>query len=104
VASLMLEIRGRTMPGKREDLLRLFEEHLAPRAEQNQAQKLVVWAADDTDDDAFVLFEIYSDKTAADANAKAEWFAEYIAASGPLLAGPPTMTLGTPRWTKGVGR
>ena len=102
MAPLVLEIAGRTKPGRREDLLRLFETHLAPRALLNESQKLVVWAADEADDDRFLLFEIYADRAAAEANAKASWFMDYMAEAGPLLAGVPTMTSAVPRWAKGV--
>lgn len=99
---LVLEIAGRTKPGKREDLLGLFETHLAPRAEANDSQVLVVWAADEADDDRFVLFEMYRDRAAAEANGRESWFAAYIAETELLLAGTPTITWATPRWCKGV--
>lgn len=35
------------------------------------------------------LFEIYRDQQAFAANAEAPWFAEYMAAAGPLLAAEP---------------
>ena len=99
---LVLTVRGRTKTGKRDELFALFEKHLAPRAEKNQAQRLVVWAADADDADTFSLIEIYDDASAAAANANTSWFAEYMAASTPLLEGMPSMTAGSPRWVKGV--
>jgi len=36
------------------------------------------------------------------ASAQAPWFAEYMAAVGPLLAGEPDVAMATPRWSKGV--
>jgi hypothetical protein len=51
MSPIALEIAGRTKPGRREELLSLFRAHLAPRAEVNDAQVLVVWAADDQDED-----------------------------------------------------
>ena len=39
MTQLVLEIAGRTKPGKREDLLGLFETHLAPRAEANRPDR-----------------------------------------------------------------
>ena len=101
-APLLLAIRGRTKTGKRDELFALFEKHLAPRAEKNREQRLVVWAADADDGDAFSLIEIYDNASAAATNANAAWFAEYMAASSPLLDGRPSMTTGTPRWVKGV--
>jgi quinol monooxygenase YgiN len=102
VAGWVLSLRGRARSGRREELLGLFEEHLAPRAERNRAQRLVVWSADDDDGDAFELFEIYDDPAAARANAAEPWFAAYLEAAMPLLDGPPAVSTGTPRWVKGV--
>ncbi len=99
---LVLRVTGRTKAGRRDELLQLFEEHLAPRAEANDAQPLVVWVASNDDPDGFELFEIYRDGAAADENARTPWFAAYVAASTPVLAAPPSMTMGTPRWLKGI--
>ena len=90
----------RTKSGKREEALKLFEKHLAPRAAKNPAQEVVVWVADAADPDAFHLFEIYSDRQSMEKNAQADWFAAYMAEAGQLLAGMPEMRLGEPRWTK----
>jgi quinol monooxygenase YgiN len=98
----VLTVRGRTKAGKRDDLFTLFEKHLAPRAERNGSQRLVVWAADRDDPDGFSLIEIYDDPAAAVANAGAPWFADYVGASMPLLDGVPATTTGTPKWVKGV--
>lgn len=75
---------------------------MPPRAEASEPQVLAVWAAGDADDDRFVLFEIYRDRAAADANGRTGWFAQYMAEAGPLLAEAPAMTSATPRWCKGV--
>lgn len=93
-------VSGRAKPGKRDELFRLFEQHLASRAKANEAQQVVVWMADASDAEAFHLFEIYRDQAAMESNAKAEWFWAYMAQAGPLLDGQPTMKLATPRWTK----
>ena len=93
---------GRTQPGKREELLRLFQEHLAPRAESNARQTTVAWLADREDDDAFHIFEIYSDPAAMEANSKADWFWAYVEKAAPLLNGQPEMRTAVPRWVKGA--
>jgi quinol monooxygenase YgiN len=87
-------------PGKREEVLALFKHHLAPRAASNSAQEVVVWVADATDPDTFHLFEVYTDAAAMEKNARADWFAAYMAQAGPLLAGMPEVKLGEPRWMK----
>ena len=102
MGDLAMVITTRTQPGRRDEVERLYKEMLAPRAEQNDSQEVVVWAADQHDPDVFYLFEIYSDGEAMGANASAPWFGEYMAAVGPLLAGEPTVGMGQPRWSKGV--
>lgn len=95
-------IRSTARPGKRDELFSLYQEHLAPRAEANEAQEVVVWCADQHDPDSFVLFELYRDAEALGANARADWFEAYMAAAMPLLAGEPQVTMATPMWSTGV--
>ena len=88
--------------GKRDEIRHLYEELMAPRAEANDAQEVVVWCADQHDADAFYLFEIYTDAAAMGANAQADWFADYMAKAGPLLAAEPEVAMATPVWSKGL--
>ncbi|MGI9596758.1 MAG: putative quinol monooxygenase [Acidimicrobiales bacterium] len=95
-------IKAKSQPGKREELFALYRELLAPRAEQNTDQQVVVWSADHNDPDAFYLFELYRNMEAMGANAQASWFADYMAKAGPLMGGEPEVSMATPLWTKGV--
>lgn len=95
-------ITSRAAPGKRDELYALYQDHLAPRAEANPAQEVVVWCADQQDEDVFVLFEIYGDAGALGENAKSDWFADYMAAAMPLLAGEPQVVMATPKWSTGL--
>jgi quinol monooxygenase YgiN len=97
---VVMIIRTRTQPGKRDEVYRLFEAQLAPRAQANEAQELVVWCADENDPDTFYLIEIYRDRAAQAANSQAPWFFEYLGAVQPLLAGMPEVMSATPRWVK----
>ena len=99
---LAMFISSRARPGKRDELYALYREHLAPRAEANPAQETVVWCADNDDEDAFMLFEVYNDPAAPGENAGADWFAEYMAAAAQLMAGEPKVAMATPRWWKGL--
>jgi len=101
MADVATFISGQTKAGKRDELFRLFTEHLAPRAEANPKQPVVVWLADQTDANTFHLFEIYRDLAAMEDNAKAEWFWAYLSMAAPLLDGQPVMKIGSPRWAKG---
>jgi len=100
--TIAMIIKGKTQPGKREELRATFERILAPRARENEKQLLVMFCADSSDPDAFVLVEAYADMAAVQQNGQAPWFAEYMAAAMPLLAGQPDVTMASPRWSKGL--
>lgn len=102
MSKLVMLIKTKTQPGKREAVRQLYERLLAPRAQANNAQELVLWCADDTDPDTFYLVEIYSDHEAPQANAQAPWFWDYMKEVQPLLAGQPEMMLASPQWAKGI--
>lgn len=95
-------ITSTAAPGKRDELFDLYLEHLAPRAAENPGQEVVVWCADQQHDDVFHLFEIYADGETLGTNAQAPWFADYMAAAMPLLAGEPSVAMAEPRWSTGV--
>jgi quinol monooxygenase YgiN len=102
MGELAMIISTTTQPGKRAEVQALYRDLMAPRAVENDAQRVVVWCDDQQDEDRFHLFEIYSDPAAMGANASAPWFAEYMAKAGPLLAGEPTVVMATTGWSKGV--
>ena len=57
MSKLAVLVKTRTQPGKRAEVRRLYEKHLAPRAPENQAQEVVVFCEDQNDPDAFYLYE-----------------------------------------------
>jgi quinol monooxygenase YgiN len=100
VSHFAVLIKGRAQPGKRDEIRKLFEAHLAPRALASEAQPIVVWCADNGDPDGFYLWEVYADPASMEANGRAPWFGEYMAAVGPLLGAQPEVTTATPLWVK----
>lgn len=102
MGNLAMIIRTTAAPGKRDELYELYQQHLAPRAEANDDQEVVVWCADHQDPDVFVLFEIYRNADALGANAGAAWFGEYMTAAMPLLASEPEITMAEARWSTGL--
>jgi quinol monooxygenase YgiN len=97
--ALILTVR--TNPGKRDELRALWEEHLRPRAQDNPAQELYLYCYDADDPDVVHIFEVYGDPDAMRQNAAASWFAEYMRAAAPLIAGRPRMVTAEPLWAKG---
>ena len=102
MSQIALIVTSTTRPGMRDRVFDLYLEHLAPRAEENPAQQVVVWADDQADPDTFHLFEVYEGPEAFQANASAEFFAAYMAEAGPLLAAEPAVRMAAPRWSTGV--
>jgi quinol monooxygenase YgiN len=102
VPKVAVMVKTKTQPGKRDEVRRLWDVHLRPRVELNAAQEVYFFCEDAHDADTFYLFEIYSDPDAMSANAGSEWFAEYLQAVSPLLAGPGEVGVATPVWAKGV--
>ncbi len=102
MGKLAIIVKTQTQSGKRDEVKSLYTDIMAPRALGNDSQEVVVWCDDQHDPDTFYLFEIYSDPEAMGQNAQAEFFAEYMAKAGPLLAGEPEVAMATPQWAKGV--
>jgi quinol monooxygenase YgiN len=103
MSKLAMIVKTKTKPGKRDEVQRLFDEHLRPHAlEPDSPQNLVVSCFDDHDPDTLVLFEIYRDHDAPQQNAQAPWFWAYMKAIEHLIEGRPEVWMGTPVWAKGV--
>ena len=102
MSKITMIVKTRCQPGKRDEIRRLYEQHLKPRAEANPGQELIVYSYDAQDENLFYLFEIYSGQEVLQANSNATWFWEYMSAAGPLLDGQPEVMMGTPVVAKGL--
>jgi quinol monooxygenase YgiN len=102
MAKLAVMVKTRTQPGKRDDVRRLWDAHLRPRVEANAAQEVYFFCEDANDPDVFYLFEIYANPEAMEANGQSPWFADYMAAVGPLLTDQSEVAIATPTWAKGA--
>lgn len=97
---IALFLTVRTQPGRRDELVALWEKHLRDRAEASDEQVRYVFALDIGDPDTIRISEVYATKAAFEANAQEPWFAEYMAEAGPLLATEPEFHMTIPHWVK----
>ena len=97
-----LFIKTRCQPGKRDEVRRLWEQHLKPRVQDGDTQDAYFYCYDLQDPNTFYIFELYASQDAMEANSKAPWFWEYVQAAGPLLDGQPEVGMTTAVWGKGV--
>ena len=102
MAKLVLIVKTKTQPGRRDDVYRLFAQHLASRVESTDALEVFVWCADETDADTFYIFEIYGDRAVQQANAQDPAYSAYLEQAQPLFASGPEVVTAVPVWAKGV--
>ncbi len=100
MADLALFITVRTKPGQRDALKDLWEQHLKPRAAANDAQSRYVFSYDLHDENMVRMAEVYETEAAFKENAGGSWFADYMAAAGPLIDGAPEVHMAAPQWVK----
>ncbi len=100
MAELALFMTITTQPGKRDELVALWDKHLKNRAAENDDQTRYVFALDMANPDVIHISEVYGSKAGFEANSQAPWFADYMAEAGPLLAGQPAFNIAMPHWVK----
>lgn len=102
MSKLALFIKTKCKPGKRDTVRGLWEQHLQPRAKENEGQEVYFFCYDDHDENTLYLFEIYSNREAFGQASQQPWFAEYMQAAGPYIDGQPEVGMTTPLWAKGA--
>ncbi len=100
MATAALFITHRTLPGKRDEVFRVWKKHLPPNVEANRAHEAYFYCFDDNDPDLIRVFQQYADAAASQVIFTAAWYADYLAEVEPLLAGPPEVSAATPVWSK----
>lgn len=101
MAKLAMIVKTKCQAGKRDEVRRLWDEHLKERALANEAQEVIFYCYDNQNENVFYLFEIYSSPQAVEESSKAPWFWDYMKAVGTLLDGQPEVMTSTPVYTKG---
>jgi quinol monooxygenase YgiN len=95
-----LFITHKALPGKRDEVRRVWEKHLRPNIAENPAHEAYFYCYDDADPDVICVFQQYVDHEAPKDFVKAPWYAAYSDEVSPLLAGPPEIRAATPMWAK----
>ena len=93
-------IRHKTLPGKRDEVLKVWKEHMAPAIAANPGHVSYSYCFDDGDPDSIYAFQQYVSAEASREFLKTASYAAYLKDVEPLLSGPPQVTALTPMWTK----
>lgn len=102
MTSLALIIKHKTQPGKRDEVRKVWERHMAPAVSANPGHIAYFYCFDNADPDAIVAFQQYVSAEAAGEFLKTDSYAAYLQEVEPLLSGPPQVTALTPMWSKDV--
>jgi quinol monooxygenase YgiN len=100
MTALALIIKHQTQPGRREEVRRSWERHMAPAIAANPGHTAYFYCFDNTDPNSICAFQQYSSVEASQDFLKTSTYAAYLKDVEPLLVGPPMVTALTPMWTK----
>ena len=95
-----LFIRHRSLPGKRDEVRRIWEKHLPARVASNPAHEAYYYCYDAKDPDRVCVFQLYSDSTSAQDFVKGDWYPAYEQEVAPYLSGESEFRVATPMWMK----
>lgn len=100
MSSFALFVEHKTKPGKRDEVRKVWEKHMAPAIASNPGHLVYVYCLANADPDSICAFQQYSSAEASQAFLKTDGYAAYLKEVEPLLAGPPRVTPLTPVWSK----
>jgi quinol monooxygenase YgiN len=95
-----LFIRHQARPGKRDEVRRVWEKHVKPRAAANSAHEAYYFCYDRDDPEVICVFQLYTDVAAMQDFLKGAWYEEYLREVGQFVAVPPQITPADLIWAK----
>lgn len=100
MTQLALIIRHQTQPGRRDDVQKVWEAHMAPAVDGNPGHVAYFYCFDNADPDAITAFQVYDSAESSQRFLETDAYAAYLREVEPLLSGPPQVTSLTPQWVK----
>ena len=95
-----LFIRHQALPGKRDEVRRVWERFVKPRAAANPAHHAYFYCYDKTDPDVILVYQQYPDAAASAEFMKGAWYQDYLAEVSRFVAKPPAITEADVMWAK----
>ena len=102
MASFALIVKHKTQPGKRDEVRKVWERHMASAISANPGHTAYFYCFDNADPDSIYAFQEYASEEASHGFVKTNSYAAYLKGVEPLLSGPPQVTALTPMWSKGA--
>lgn len=95
-----LFVKHKTLPGKRDEVRKVWEQHMAPAIAANPNHTAYFYCFDSSDPDSICAFQEYTSAEAAKEFLETPSYAAYLRDVEALLSGPPLVTALTPVWSK----
>ena len=95
-------ISVKMQPGKRDEVVELWKQHLSGADLNNEDIAHVALVLDDDDDTALRLVEFYTTREGFDNVMQTPEVGAFIEAAGPFFASAPEFARGTPVWAKNL--
>ncbi len=95
-----LFVRHQARPGQRDDVKRLWEQHVRPRAADNPGHLAYYFCYDTADPDVICVFQLFANETAGAEFLNGAWYPEYLSEVGTVVAAPPQLTRAALVWAK----
>lgn len=102
MSKVAIFIKHKALPGKRDEVKRVWERYMSPLISQNENHEAYFYCYDDNDPDSICVYQQYSDYESAQAFLKNPDYATYLKESRLLLAEESEITTTTPVWVKTV--
>jgi quinol monooxygenase YgiN len=100
MTALALIIKHKTQRGRRDEVRKIWERHMAPAIASNPGHTAYFYCFDNTDPDSIYAFQQYSSVEASQDFLQKSSYVAYLKDVEPLLAGAPQVTALTPMWSK----
>jgi quinol monooxygenase YgiN len=97
-------IRHRALPGRRDDVRRIWEKYVQPRAAANPAHEAYHYCFADGDPDTILVYQQYPDRAASEAFTQGPWYRDYLAEVSQFVAHPPQIETASVFWAKSAAR
>jgi quinol monooxygenase YgiN len=95
-----LFVRHRARPGLRDEVRRVWEKHVKPRAAANPDHLAYYFCFDDADPDVVCVFQLYRNREAMDHFLAGDWYPDYLAEVGTVVTEAPQVMPASLVWQK----
>lgn len=100
MSKIALFIRHHALPGRRDDVQRVWEKYVKPNAAANPDHEAYYFCRDMIDPDVISVFQLYSDEDGPQAFMTSPWYPQYLEEVSEFVVAPPVISPASLVWAK----